>query len=74
MVSRATRNPSYCGSQKAKAKSLKTRVVTQLVRFDCKEGHTHGGWHDVSKQARRRCALHLAEFPRNFARVVDADV
>ena len=66
MVAQAARNPSYCGSQKAKAKSQKARLVARLVR-------QAGPSCQCLPPGRRRRDLDHAAKPKKFPRVLIHD-
>jgi hypothetical protein len=44
MMPQAPENPSDCGSQNAKAKSQKTRLIAKLARFVRKAGLSYEDW------------------------------
>ena len=69
----AVENPLSCGSQKAKAKSPKTRFVARIARLVREGGLGYDDWRYVVRQVRRRCDLHPAAKPKRLPRVLTAD-
>jgi site-specific recombinase XerD len=73
MVTQAAENPSKCGSQKAKAKSPRARLIGKLARFVRKEGLSYDDWRYVARQVRRKCELRPPTKPKKLPCVLTAD-
>jgi integrase len=73
MVVQAVENPLNCGSQKAKAKSPKSRLIARIARLVREGGLGYDDWRYVVRQVRRRCDLHPAAKPKRLPRVLTAD-
>jgi integrase len=73
METQAPKNPSNCGSQKAKAKSTRSRLIAKLARFVRKAGLTYDDWRYVARRVRSKCDLHPAAKPKKLPRVLTAD-
>jgi integrase len=66
-------NPSDCGSQKAKAKSQKSRLVVRISRLVRQAGLGYDDWRYVARQVRRRCELRPATKPKKLPRVLTTE-
>ena len=66
-------NPSNFGSQNAKAKSTRARLITQLARFVRKAGLGYEDWRYVARQVRRKCDLRPPAKPKRLPRILTAD-
>ena len=73
MVAQVVKNPSKCGSQKAKAKSKKGQIVARIARFVRKEGLSYEDWRYVSRRVRQKCDLRPGKKPKKLPRVLTAD-
>jgi integrase len=73
MVIQAVENPLNCGSQKAKTKSSKCRLVARIARLVRHSGMSYNDWRYVVRQVRRRCDLHPATKPKKLPRILTAD-
>jgi integrase len=73
MVVETKENPSDCGSQDAKAKSPRARLIAKLARFVRKAGLTYDDWRYVARRVRQKCDLHPAAKPKKLPRVLTAD-
>jgi len=65
--------PHDCGSQKAKAKSPKARLVARIARLVKQAGLGYEDWRYIARQVRRKCDLRPAAKPKRLPRVLTAD-
>ena len=73
MVVQATENLLDCGSQKAKAKSQKARLVARIARLVRQAGLGYDEWRYVSRRVRQKCDLRPPAKPKKLPRVLTAD-
>jgi len=73
MVIQAVVNPLNCGSQHAKAKSPRARLVTRIARLVRRTGLGYEDWRYVSRRVRQTCDLRPAAKPKRLPRVLTAD-
>jgi integrase len=73
MVVKVEENPLDCGSQNAKAKSSKSRMVARISRLVRQGGLSYEDWRYVARQVRRRCDLRPAAKPKKLPRVLTAE-
>ena len=65
--------PSNCGSQNAKAKSPRARLIARVARLVKQFGLGYADWRYVARQVRRKCDLHPAAKPKRLPRVLTAE-
>ena len=73
MVAAENKTPLNCGSQKGKAKSHRSRLVTRIARLVKQAGLGYDDWRYVARQVRRKCDLRPAAKPKKLPRVLTAD-
>ena len=66
-------NNASDASQNGKAKSEKTKIVSQIIRIIRKAGLDYDGWRYVSKRVRQECDLSPKKKGRRLPRVLTGD-
>ena len=66
-------NASKCASQNGKAKSLKAKLIRQVVKLVRQSGPDYEGWRYVSRHVRRLCELRPPKKGRKLPRVLTAE-
>jgi integrase len=73
MVVEMKETPLSCGSQKAKAKSQKARLVVRISRLVRQAGLDYDGWRYVARRVRQKCEMKPPAKPKRLPRVLTAE-
>jgi integrase len=73
MDAKKPETPTKCGSQNAKAKSKKGRLISRITRLVKQAGLNYDDWRYIAKHVRRKCSLHVGKKPKRLPKVLTAD-